>query len=169
MDRMRNLISAGRSSARLINVLGVLLYAGVMIAINAQVFMRYVVDRPVRWSEELPIVLLTFAVLLMISLRVKQEDHVSFDLVFNALPIRARDAINLLAQSVVCVTFAVALPGILDFANYMRSLSTPILRIPFNVIYYFFVLLIASIAIRSGWSAISSATNLYRLVRRNAA
>ena len=162
---VRNLISAGRYSARLINVVGVLLYAGVMFAINAQVFMRYVVERPVRWSEELPIVLLTFSVFLMLSLRVKQEDHVSFDLVFNVLPAKAKEVVNLLAQVFVCVAFALALPGILDFANYMRSLSTPILRIPYNVIYYFFVLLVASIVLRSAWSAITSARTLHRLMR----
>ena len=154
------LVRTRRWATGFVSIAGVFLYAGVMLAINAQVFMRYVMQRPVRWSEELPIVLLTFAVFLMISLRVRDEDHVVFDLVFNLLPPKIREVVNLFAQTIVFVAFAMALPAVLDFANYMRALSTPILRIPYNVIYYFFVLMVVSVAARSARSAIGSITSL---------
>ena len=165
MSWAAKLFKAGRIPARLINIIGVVLYSGVMLAISSQVFMRYVANRPVRWSEELPIVLLTFAVFLMVALRVRQEDHVAFDLVFNVLPVPVKEVVNVVAQSIVAIAFAIALPGIIDFSHYMRSLSTQILRIPYSFVYYFFVLMIASLAVRSAWSAITSVTRLLGLTR----
>jgi TRAP-type C4-dicarboxylate transport system permease small subunit len=37
-----------------LDAFGVLCFASVFVAINVQVFMRYIANRPVSWSEEFP-------------------------------------------------------------------------------------------------------------------
>lgn len=159
---LANLALVRRISSGVTETVAVLLYSGVMIAINWQVFMRYVANKPVRWSEELPVILLTLAVFLAISLRVRDNEHIVFDLVYHLLPEKARMVVTILARTIVLVVFSFAFPATLDFANYMQALRTPVLRIPFNFIYYFFVLMVASIAVRSAWEVFVAARCLYR-------
>jgi len=131
---------------------GTALFAIVFLAINTQVFMRYVVGRPVRWSEELPTVTFSLAVLWAGSLMLRASDHIVFDSVFVLLP----EKTGRILYGVCCIVLAGALfavvPGVLDFAFYMKVLSTPILRIRYDVIFLFFAFFVlASGIVHLAW------------------
>jgi TRAP-type C4-dicarboxylate transport system permease small subunit len=115
-----------------------MVFALVFIAINAQVFMRYVLHQPVQWSEELPTIAFSLSVLWAGALMLRAADHIVFDSVFVLLPER----IARLSYGVGCLAAAAILfyiiPGVADFAAYMKVLSTPILRIRFDLIFFVF-------------------------------
>jgi TRAP-type C4-dicarboxylate transport system permease small subunit len=131
---------------------GVALFAIVFLAINTQVFMRYIVGRPVRWSEELPTLAFSLAALWAGSVMLRASDHIVFDSVFVLLPEKTgRILYGICAIILAAVLFAVV-PGVLDFALYMKVLSTPILRIRYDIIFLFFTFFIlASGIVHLAW------------------
>jgi hypothetical protein len=62
----------------------------------------------------------------------------------------------------VAAIFAVAFPAIVDFALYMKVLSSPILRIRYDFVFGFFAFFIGMVALRS---AVASLFSLVWLVR----
>lgn len=136
-----------------VEAVGTAFFAGVFVGINIQVFMRYVVGRPVTWSEELPVTLLTIATLWALSLIVREADHISFDLFVDLLPAVPRRLVTAAAHAVVFVVLAIALPAIVDFAAYMAAVRSPILRLRYDFIFYFFCLFVAAVALRAAWMA----------------
>lgn len=130
---------------------GVLVFFVVFAAINIQVFMRYVVGRPISWSEELPTLAFSIATLWAASFCLSARDHIVFDLVYDAAPGWLRRTMRLIAGVVVAGVLALALPAIVDFAVYMKVLSTPILRIRLDLVFGFFALFIAALVVRAAW------------------
>lgn len=144
------------------DAVGVLLFAAVFVAINLQVFMRYVANRPVGWGEELPTLAFTVATLWATSFCLSAKDHIVFDLVHDAAPPALRRGMRLAAGAFVAATMGLALPAILDFALYMKVLSTPILRIRLDFVFSFFAILVASLAV-------GGCLEVYRALRPGAA
>ena len=148
---MHTVLSALR---RGVDVIGVMAFTAVFVAINFQVFMRYVMDRPVGWSEEFPTIAFSIAVLWSAAFMLKAADHITFTLVVDLLPPWVRRLVSVLAHAVIAALFAAALPAVLDFALYMKVLSSPILRIRYDFVFSFFALFTGMIALRSAYAIV---------------
>lgn len=133
------------------DALGVLAFAAVFVAINYQVFMRYVVGRPISWGEEFPTLAFSVATLWAASLCLTAKDHIVFDIVYDAASPPLRRAMRAVGAVVVAGVMVAALPAVVDFALYMKVLSTPILRIRLDFVFAFFALFIAALVVRAVW------------------
>jgi TRAP-type C4-dicarboxylate transport system permease small subunit len=133
---------------------GVLVFASVFVAINYQVFMRYVVGQPISWGEEFPTLAFSVATLWAAALCLTAKDHIVFDLLYDAASPRLRRAMRALGGAVVAGVMAAALPAIVDFALYMKVLSTPILRIRLDFVFGFFALFIGALVVRAAWDIV---------------
>jgi len=145
-----------------LDALGVAAFACVFGAINLQVFMRYIAHRPVSWSEEFPTLAFAVAVLWAAAVTLRAADHIVFELLTDLLPRKLQLVVAALAYAGVAAIFAVAFPAIVDFALYMKVLSSPILRIRYDFVFGFFAFFIGMVALRSAMASLSS---LVRLVR----
>lgn len=146
----------------IVDALGTAVFATVFVAINLQVFMRYVVRQPVSWSEEFPTLAFTIAVLWAAALMLKTADHILFELVTDLMPRATRALVTAAAELAMAVIFVMALPAILDFALYMKALNSPILRIRYDYVYVFFVFFVAAAAVRSVIMTVVSLASLRR-------
>jgi TRAP-type C4-dicarboxylate transport system permease small subunit len=148
---MRNAFGWLKSAA---DAVGVAAFTAVFLAINVQVFMRYVVGAPVSWSEEFPTLAFTVAVMWSAALMLKASDHIIFELVTDLLPPGLRRLAVGFAQIAIAALFAAALPAIIDFALYMKVLKSPILRIRYDFVFALFALFVGATAVRSVLSAV---------------
>ncbi|MBM3546407.1 MAG: TRAP transporter small permease subunit [Alphaproteobacteria bacterium] len=137
-----------------LDAVGVLCFAAVFVAINIQVFMRYIANRPVSWSEEFPTLAFSIAALWAASFCLKAKDHIYFDLVYEAAPLAVRRLMTLAAGIAVAGATLWSLPPIVDFALYMKVLSTPILRVRLDFVFGFFALFIAALGVRALWDIV---------------
>jgi TRAP-type C4-dicarboxylate transport system permease small subunit len=135
---------------------GVAIFASVFVAINYQVFMRYIMNQPVGWSEEFPTIAFSLAVLWSASFMLNAADHIVFTLFAELLPDWVRRAISTIANIVMAALFTAVLPAVIDFALYMKVLSSPILRIRYDFVFSFFALFVGITAWRSGAAALRS-------------
>ncbi len=72
---------------RIISVFSVMVLAMLIILTNANVFCRYVLDRPITWAEEASGFLLTWVIALGIMLAQAHQNHLSIPLFMERLPL----------------------------------------------------------------------------------
>ena len=155
-----------RALTAALDAFGTAAFACVFGAINLQVFMRYVMHQPVSWSEEFPTLAFAVAVLWAAAVTLRGADHIVFELLTDLMPRRMQLVVAAVAYAAVAALFAVAFPAIVDFALYMKVLSSPILRIRYDFVFGFFAFFIGVLALRS---AVTVVTSIAQLVRGGAA
>lgn len=86
----------------------VVLAVTMLMALTLQVFMRFVVGKPLAWSEELALTCFSWTMLLAIALGVREGIHVRMDLLTERLPPAGRGFLER-AVALGIVAFGVAL------------------------------------------------------------
>ena len=71
------------------------------------VFMRYVLNIVPSWSEEIPRYLLVWITYLGAGLAIKYKEHISLDIFFNLMPLRARQVGHLILNGLVAIVAAI--------------------------------------------------------------
>ncbi len=111
------------------------LMGAMALAVILSVFFRYVFSLTTVWSEELITVLFLATSFLGTAMVAADDEHISIDFIFGAVPKRAaaalRALVSLIVLSVMVVVFLYALPWI----AVSGELETPGLEIPFKWLY----------------------------------
>ena len=93
---------------RAIMALVALLTAGLFVCVVTQVFVRYVLERPLPWTDEVARYCFIWASFLAAAVIVGRGEHFSIDFMVEALPPRARCLLRLLGTA-LCIVFALIL------------------------------------------------------------
>jgi TRAP-type C4-dicarboxylate transport system permease small subunit len=101
-------------------------FAAIVIA----VFFRFVLNRPVVWSIELPTYFFFWCFCIATSLSDWDDDQISFDLVADRMPQRLRLAASALGNIVIVIPFLIVLPGTIDYLRFQSS--QPSSALPFS-------------------------------------
>jgi len=83
---------------------------------------------------------------------VPEREHVVFDLVWNSVGQRTRQAMAIAGNLLIGGMAMVGLPASWDYVHFMRREGTPVLDIPFMWVYLPFVLLLAALVVRSAYA-----------------
>ena len=120
---------------------------------------RYVFGAPLVWIDELTVVLFIWAIFWTAAFVVPLRDHVAFDLVVNTLPLRGRRAIHAFSYALVGVALLAALPGVLNFIQFLFRERTPALQWRLDYVYSIFAVFIAAAALRFLYAAFKTGTD----------
>lgn len=144
---MRRKRAAG-TLQEVLNVVSGALFLVMFAMFIVEVVFRYVLDRPISWSIEL--IMVSFMIMLFYTAAVGVElpRHISFNVVYAALPPAGKRVFALIANLVGLAILAWATPGVVNIALFERSESTPILHVPFATFYFAFVLFVVLFAAR---------------------
>jgi TRAP-type C4-dicarboxylate transport system permease small subunit len=83
---------------------------------------------------------------------VPEREHVVFDLLWNSMPYRGRQAMAIIGNLLVGGLAAWGIPGCWDYVHFMAREGTPVLGVSFEWVFMPFVLLLAALAVRSAWA-----------------
>ena len=136
---------------RLINGIGGGLFLALFVVFLVQIAARFGLSRPLPWTDELAVVLYVWVILWAAAFMVPAREHVVFDLVWNSVGPRARQAMAIAAHLLLGGLAPAGLPATWDYVSFMRRESTPVLGIPFLWVFLPLVLLVAALAVRSAW------------------
>ena len=131
----------------------VLLMSVLVMVTSYQVFSRYVLNHPLRWSEELSRYLLVWIVFLGAWAALKEGRHLGMDILSRHIPPRWRTRLGVVVDAVV-LAFLIAVlaiaPEILEITSRQRS---AVLRVPMSLIYLAFPVgaALMSVEIVLGW------------------
>ena len=130
-----------------------LLIAAVLLAVLVGVARRYLFGAPLVWIDELTVVMFIWAIFWTAAFVVPLREHVAFDLVFNALPPRGRRALQAFSCALVGTALVAALPGIVNFLQFLWRERTPALQWRLDYVYAIFAVFIAAAALRFLYAA----------------
>ena len=137
-------------------VVGAGLFAALFCVFIVQIVSRFVFNRPLPWTDEAAVVLYVWVILWSAAFVVPEREHVMFDLVWNAVGRRARLVMRLFGNLMVGGLAAWALPATWDYVRFMAREGTPVLNVPFSVVFLPFVALLAALALRCAWNVLEA-------------
>jgi TRAP-type C4-dicarboxylate transport system permease small subunit len=134
------------------NALGGGLFLTLFIVFIVQITARFVFNKPLPWTDEAAVILYLWVILWAAATVVPEREHVVFDLVWNSVGTRARQAMRILGNLLIGGLCLVALPATWDYVHFMAREGSPVLGIPFMWVFMPFVILMAALVVRSAWA-----------------
>lgn len=106
--------------------------AGLVVLTVVAVFFRFALNNPIKWVEEVQMILVVWSVFFGASMAIREKGHIAVDIIFDALSVRLQRVWSVV---IWCITFAsIAIIGKLEISrtwNLIRNgLRTPVLGIP---------------------------------------
>jgi TRAP-type C4-dicarboxylate transport system permease small subunit len=125
-----------------------LLLAGMFGAFLVQIVSRYVIGRPVQWSQEVALIFYLWIVFWACAFIVRERDHIVFDIVYQALPEGGKRWIASLTTLLAGGLLVAGLPGTWDYITFMAIDRTWVLKIRFDWVFAVFLIFMVAVIVR---------------------
>jgi TRAP-type C4-dicarboxylate transport system permease small subunit len=143
-----------RSGKGVLNLVGAWIFAVLFLALVVQVLRRFAFGAPAAWTEELAAVAFVWVIFWGTAFTVPLHAHVAVDFVVPRFGPRARRALHALGLALLAGCFLWALPGVADYVAFMGRESTPVLGLPFSIVYSVFLAAAVMIVVRCAASIV---------------
>jgi TRAP-type C4-dicarboxylate transport system permease small subunit len=120
---------------RFADAVAVALMATMFASFLLQIFFRYVLNRPLGWTEEVTVLCWLWVVLWCASFVVSDAEEVRFDIVYAAVPAGMRRAFTLIASVAFVVLIAWSLPATWKYVAFMKREHSAYLHMRFDLLY----------------------------------
>jgi TRAP-type C4-dicarboxylate transport system permease small subunit len=100
-----------------------------------QFFFRYVLNRPLGWTEEVTVLCWVWVVLWTASFILTDAEEVRFDIIYSAVPWRIRRAFTFVTSISLIVLLALSLPATWKYITFMKREHSAYLHMRFDVLY----------------------------------
>lgn len=137
-----------RAARRLVEAVVVLLFAGILAVFAMAVVSRYLLGRPLIWSDEVLVLAMTWCTFLTGALVVGEREQVVFDLVYERCPPAVRRAVLVAGSVLLVAILGAALPAIVDYTRFLWRERTNVLELRLDVAYACFALFVAALILR---------------------
>ena len=104
---MRNFIIKALTKA--LEYGAILSMAGITFLLLVNVFLRYLLSRPISWAEEISVLLFVWVVLLGAGLVQKKDEHVAISYVFDLFPVKWKIMTLVFGNLCICAVLVVHL------------------------------------------------------------
>lgn len=112
-----------------------LLLSGIVILIGLQVFLRYALDAPLTWSEEVARYLMVWFSLIGAVLGIRHYSHVGVDFFIEKLPSTLQLFVRVVKQAVSLIFISVIAVKGFDLSMDKFFIPSPAASIPMGVVY----------------------------------
>ena len=134
------------------NALGGGLFLAMFIVFLVQITERFGFNKPLPCTDEAAVILYIWVIIWAATAVVPEREHVVFDLVWNSVGRRSRQAMRIVGNLLIGGLSLVAIPASWDYVKFMGREGSPVLDVPFSWIFLPFVLLLISLVLRSAWN-----------------
>ena len=133
---------------RLADAVSTLSLGVVFILFIYGVGMRYLLNRPVSWTDEAVTVLAVWSVLWTGAFVLRWSEHISFDIVFVNLAPKRQRLMLLVGNTAFVVLMLAALPGMVDYTLFLWREKTDMLEMRLDFVYAIFPIFFIAIVVR---------------------
>lgn len=137
-----------RSAERAAAFVAAALVAALFLVLLAGVAGRYVLERPLAWSDELAVVLFIWLVFWTGAFVLSLREQVAFDVVYELLPPRVRAGLGMAGALCAAGLLLWALPKTADYVAFLWRERTPVLQWRQDFLYACFPAFVAMAALR---------------------
>ncbi len=110
-------------------------FAVMGIVLALQIFMRYVLNHPLVWSEELARYLFVWVTFIGASYGVRHKIHISMEVLFIRLPQKAKFAVTVLTNILSIAVFAYLIPWGFAFVQDQKNILSSAMQIPMSWVF----------------------------------
>lgn len=129
-----------------------ILFLALFAVFLIQVAARFGLNQPLPWTDELAVILYIWVIFWTAALVVPQREHVVFDLVWNSVGPRIRQAMAIAGNLLLGGLALAGLPATWDYVHFMQREGTPVLGLPLMWVFLPLVLLMLALVVRSAWA-----------------
>ena len=144
-----------RSGKAILNLAGVAIFAALFLSLVVQVALRFAFGAPAAWTEELAAIAFVWVIFWGTAFTVPLREQVAVDLVVPLFGARTRRLLHALGLAMLAGAFLWALPGIADYLGFMSREPTPVLGLPFSIVYSVFFAAALMVVLRCAASIVS--------------
>jgi TRAP-type C4-dicarboxylate transport system permease small subunit len=131
--------------------LSALAFAAMFVLFLAGIFARYVLGKPLAWSDELIMVIFLWVVFLTEAFVITEKEQVAFDGIYDLAGERARRFILAAGSLAVGMMFLIALPTVFDYVTFLWRERTNALQWRLDIVYFCFVIYWAAVIVRAAF------------------
>jgi len=131
---------------RVAEFIGTISYGILFVTFIFQVILRFVFNKPLTWSDELIVIMYVFSMFWAGAFLLK-EKHVMLDLIYEHLPPQGKRVFSIAYSLVIGGLFLWAVPASYSYVRFMMREDTPVLGIPFGIVFGVFVLFLLFVGI----------------------
>jgi TRAP-type C4-dicarboxylate transport system permease small subunit len=125
--------------SRAADVIGAALFALLFLSLVVQVVRRFAFGSPAAWTEELATIAFVWVIFWGTAFSVPLAAQVAVDFVVPRFAPAARRVLYALGLAALGGCFLWSLPGIADYLHFMLRERTPVLELPFGIVYSVFL------------------------------
>lgn len=133
------------------DTIGALFFLSAFVGFIIQIFYRYVMNRPLLWTEEFTMIAFVWAVFWAAAFCVPIREHVSFDVVYDIVPERTRRIFTIFSMVMLIAAFALLIPYTWDYLDFLTRKKSSVLRIPMNYVYGCYLLFLFGFTVQAIW------------------
>jgi TRAP-type C4-dicarboxylate transport system permease small subunit len=134
------------------NAVSGMLFLALFAVFLIQVAARFGLNQPLPWTDELAVILYIWVIFWTAALVVPEREHVVFDLVWNSVGRRARQAMAVAGNLLLGGLALAGLPATWDYVHFMQREGTPVLGVPLMWVFLPLALLMVALVVRSAWA-----------------
>ena len=132
------------------------------LAFIVNIFFRYFLNNPLTWPYEVTIFGFIWTALLGACLAQRARAHVVFGLIYDKLKPKGQLVSRLLSNSIVAVGFLIAFIPTYNYVQFMAFQKSTVLKIPFNIVFFPYVIFSIIVIGRSGYDIFLDIRKLLR-------
>jgi TRAP-type C4-dicarboxylate transport system permease small subunit len=121
-----------------------------------QIFARYVLNRPVGWSEEVIITAWLWTVLWGAAFVISEAEEIRFDIIDSNLSPRVRRVLRVITGIVLVVLYSISLPASYSYVTFMKVERSAYLHVPLDLLYSIYVIFLVACIVRYCWLIVAA-------------
>ena len=122
-----------------------------------QIAFRYVLDRPLGWTEEVTVICWVWVVLWVASFILTDDEEVRFDIVYGAVGERARRVFTLVTSIAIIALLLLSLPATWRYIVFMRREHSAYLHMRLDLAYSIYLVFAVAAIVRHARLALRAA------------
>ena len=139
MSRVRDL-AFGRSLRSFANHVAVALMAMMFVCFLLQIFFRYVLNRPLGWTEEVTVLCWVWVILWSAAFLLSDADEVRFDIIYSAVPRAVRRVFVIVYSVALIVLLGMSIPASWQYIAFMKREHSAYFHMRFDILYSIYLL-----------------------------
>jgi C4-dicarboxylate transporter, DctQ subunit len=135
----------------------VVLIALMFVSFLLQIAFRYVLNRPLGWTDEVTVLCWIWLVLWGASFILSDKDEIRFDIVYGLVSGRTRRAFTAISSVALVVLFIISLPATWSYVLFMKREKSAYLGMRFDYLYSIYVIFAVACIVKHtmiAWSAL---------------
>ncbi|HTP48760.1 MAG TPA: TRAP transporter small permease subunit [Casimicrobiaceae bacterium] len=140
--------AAGRWLRERAENVAVALIATMFICFLLQIAFRYLLNRPLGWTEEVTVLCWVWVVLWCAAFVLSDDEEVRFDIVYNLVPKRVQRTFTVISSIALIVLLLISLPATWRYVTFMKREHSAFLHMRFDFLYSIYLIFAVACIVR---------------------